>query len=227
MDLNFPIEGALFDMDGLLLDTERLFMQGFVELTRPLEISTHAAQAFFETLVGTSSQVTTARLVEFLPDGVDVSQFDADWRALHRDNVANGVPVKHFVPEILSGLRNEGVPMAVVTSTHSDAAHHHLKKAGLFDFFDAVVAGDDVSANKPDPEPYVMGASRIGVDAKNCAAFEDSDLGTQAATRAGCHTYQIPDLRPKQSPLMELGQFVVKDLQEAADHLWGRAQALP
>jgi beta-phosphoglucomutase-like phosphatase (HAD superfamily) len=109
--------------------------------------------------------------------------------------------------------------MAVVTSTHGVSARAKLSKAGILDYFELVKAGDEVSANKPDPAPYLEAALALGVPANDCVAFEDSDLGTTAAKRAGCRTFQIPDLRPKDQPLPVLGQEVAADLGEAAAKL--------
>ena len=206
----------LFDMDGLLLDTERMFMQAFVTLTSEIGIAAERAEAFFATLVGSSSAHTTARLVEFLPEGIDFAAFDQAWRSLHRENARAGLPVKAHAREILTAIRATQIPVAVVTSTHAETAHHHLDQAGLLPFFETVCAGDEVAANKPDPAPYLEAARRLGVAASDCVAFEDSDMGTTAAVRAGCYTFQVPDLRPADQPLPNLGQVIVPDLGEAA-----------
>lgn len=213
--LNSPA-AYLFNMGGLLLDTERMFLSAFVTLTDDLMIARDEAEAFFGRLVGTSSQHTTAQLHRFLPKSTDVAVFDQRWRELHKENVANGVPVKPYAVDVLQTIRAKNLPMAVVTSTHGPAAQHHLEVAGLLQFFVTVCTGNEVAANKPDPEPYLEGARRLGVDPMHCVAFEDSDLGTTAAVRAGCFTVQIPDLRPPNTPLPDLGQLVAQDLGHAA-----------
>ena len=205
----------LFDMDGLLLDTERLFMQSFLALTEGIGIKRAAAEPFFLSLVGTSAAVTGRRLTEFLPATVTASEFEANWRKRHAENVASGVPLKDHVTEVLKALRGQGARLAVVTSTGGKDARHHLQHAGIFEYFEQVKAGDEVSVNKPDPAPYREAAEALGVDPKDCVAFEDSDLGTQAAVAAGCLTYQIPDLRPAGKALPDLGQKVRPNLRAA------------
>ncbi|TCL09361.1 HAD superfamily hydrolase (TIGR01509 family) [Shimia isoporae] len=226
MALNFPIKGALFDMDGLLLDSERLFMETLVQSTEPIGISKEDTEAFFVTLVGTSNKETSKHLSSFLPNHVEVTIFEAEWRNLYRARVEEGVPVKPHVRPLLIGLQGAGIPMCVVTSTVSRVAQKKLSKAGLDEFFRGVVAGDEVIANKPDPEPYLRGAAVLGLEASECAAFEDSDVGTTAARRAGCLTYQVPDLRPAGVALPNLDQYVVKDLREAGCHLGVLSKAL-
>ena len=159
--------------------------------------------------------MTGRRLTEFLPATVTASEFEANWRKRHAENVASGVPLKDHVPEVLEALRGQGARMAVVTSTYGEPARQHLQHAGIFEYFEQVKAGDEVSANKPDPAPYREAAEALGVDPKDFVAFEDSDLGTQAAVAAGCLTYQIPDLRPAGKALPDLGQKVRPNLRAA------------
>lgn len=206
----------LFDMDGLLLDTERLFMQPFVEIAVREGISKLEAEAFFIGLVGTSNTVTSQRLKAFLPEHLDAVAFEAEWRERYDMLVQNGVPLRPYVLEVLEALKHKGARMAVVTSTNGASARAKLKKTGLFEFFEVIKAGDEVSANKPDPAPYLEAAAALGVNAKDCVAFEDSDTGTTAAVQAGCYTFQIPDLRPVGQPFPDLEQEIEQDLAKAA-----------
>lgn len=205
-------------MDGLLLDTERLFMEALVTVSRPLGLDEGEVRAFFLTLVGTSVQKTTQRLAEFLPDGVDVAAFDQTWRAANAAQRQGPVPLRPTVGQVIPALAASGHRMAVVTSTKRAPALDHLRSAGLLDHFEIIVGGDEVSANKPDPAPYLQAARALGVDPTRCAAFEDSDLGTQAAVAAGCVTTQIPDLRPD-VPMPALGQRRATDLRGAVTAL--------
>lgn len=215
----FSPKAFLFDMDGLLLDTERLFMKSFVEMAADYDVPADKAEAFFITLVGSSADKTTGALEAFFPAPFDLTAFDTEWRKRHAKNIAKGLPIKPFAKELLTALKATGKPIGLVTSTKEQPAHHHLKLTGLFDFFDTIVAGDKVAATKPDPTPYLTGAANLGVAATDCVAFEDSDTGTTAATRAGCLTFQVPDLRPVDKPLPDLGQIVVENLGEAAKRL--------
>lgn len=219
----------LFDMDGLLLDTERMFLDAFVDLSSEIGIDIGRADQFFRTLVGTSSHVTSQRLKTFLSPHTDPAAFEDKWRDTHRQNVEQSIPVKPHVFDLLEAIGATGVPMAVVTSTNAEPASHHLEHAGLLSFFATVCAGDEVSENKPHPMPYLTAAERLQMDATQCIAFEDSDLGTTAATRAGCYTFQVPDLRPLDQPLPELGQTVVNSLREAGQEigLLDRAMTTP
>lgn len=206
-------------MDGLLLDTERAFLESFVTVCAPLGILRAQAEPFFLGLVGVSSATTTGRLSAFLPGGVDVAEFDRTWRDEHARGLQKGMPLRPDVAEVIPALHAAGHRMAVVTSTHRVHADHHLERGGLHHYFERIIPGDEVPANKPDPAPYVTAAKVLGVDPARCAAFEDSDTGTRAAVAAGCITTQIPDLRPAHVPLPDLGQHVADDLSSAVRQL--------
>ncbi|CUJ26313.1 HAD family hydrolase [Cognatishimia activa] len=206
----------LFDMDGLLLDTERLFMVPFVEMAVREGIQRGEAEAFYLRLIGTSSSVTSERLKVFLPAHLNATEFEQEWRERYEQLLEGGVPLRPHSRDVLSALKRNGARMAVVTSTHGASARKKLQQAELIDFFEVVKAGDEVSANKPDPAPYLEAAAALGVCASECVAFEDSDTGTTAAVRAGCHTFQIPDLRPVGQPFPELEQEIEQDLAKAA-----------
>lgn len=208
-------EAYLFDMDGLLLDSERVAMSSFLDTVVPKGIALVEAEPFFLTLVGTSAATTNAMLLEFLPAALKPAEIIEEWRAKFDASIAAHLPVKHGVAEVLAGLAGQGARMAVVTSTRGDRARHHLEVADLLGHVEFVLGGDEVRATKPDPAPYLQAAERLGVDPRRCAAFEDSDRGIAAAVVAGCHAVQVPDLRPHGKPLPDLGQMVAGTLAEA------------
>lgn len=215
-DLNFDPapKGYLFDMDGLLLDTERVGLQAFLTVCEGYGIARVEAEPFFLSLIGGSQKVNAAKAEAYLAGRADVMRFGAEWNAQKHALMQADVPLRPYVREVIEGLSASGMRMAVVTSTLRDAAQHELKRAAILQHFVAVIAGDEVTANKPDPAPYLQGAAALGLDPKDCAAFEDSDTGITAAMRAGCRAVQIPDLRPD-VPLPDLGQMVARNLKEA------------
>ncbi|MEO9827328.1 MAG: HAD family phosphatase [Paracoccaceae bacterium] len=209
-------KAALFDMDGLLLDTERVGMDVFRTLMAAYDVTAQASDTLYRNVVGTSFANTRARVIEAVPH-VDIDAMDADWAAGVEAAMAKAVPLRPRVLETLSALHEKRVPMAVVTTTRTPRARHHLERAGLLPFFVDVIGFDRVSAPKPDPAPYTMGAQVVGFDPGHCAAFEDSDPGVHSATAAGCTVWQIPDLRPKDRAFPLLGQSIATDLREAVE----------
>lgn len=211
--------GFLFDMDGLLLDTERVCRKAFVATTQQFDAASDTDATFYLTLVGSSFARTQVMLKEYLPNHVDTERFDTEWHANLRARLESDVPVKPHVAEVLAELTEHGHRMAVVTSTHKKNALRHLDKAGLLKHFEYVTGGDEVSENKPHPAPYLETAERLGLGIQNCFAFEDSDFGITAAVNSGALATQIPDLRPADRPLPTLGQKVAPDLRKAMEGL--------
>lgn len=206
--------GLLFDMDGLLLDTERVAMETFCKLVAPFGMESDVAGPLFLTMVGSSARQTTQTIAAHFPK-LDIASFRGDWETAFLAEIANDVPLKSGVAETIARLAEAGRVMAVVTSTQTHHARMELERAGLLEAFVDVVGGDMVSANKPDPAPYLDGAALIGREPSSCVAFEDSDLGTTSAVRAGCTVWQIPDLRPADTPFPDLGQNFARSLPEA------------
>jgi HAD superfamily hydrolase (TIGR01509 family) len=118
--------------------------------------------------------------------------------------MADAVPVKAGVPELLAELKARGIPMAVATSSRAAHALGHLGTAGLLEMFGAVVTRDDVTHPKPNPEPYLTAALRLGVAPADCVAIEDSQTGVRAAHGAGMQCVMVPDLVPPTEDLRGL-----------------------
>ena len=209
----------LFDMDGLLLDTERLYQSAFCAALRDQGLARDTDAAFFLTLVGSSHTMTEAAVRAYVPSHADLSQLFDGWRDHATQLLAKDVPVKSGVADNLARLQSMGAQMGVVTSTHHNHAVENLDRAGLLAFFSFVKGGDQVTANKPEPAPYLEGAAEFGIPADQCFAFEDSDRGITSAIRAGCRAVQIPDLRPPHTPFPDLGQHIAEDLGDALRHL--------
>ncbi|SNT10690.1 HAD family hydrolase [Tropicimonas sediminicola] len=210
-----PGAGAalLFDMDGLLLDTERPVFEVFVEEARALGLED--AESFGLSMVGLSSSICQRLLRDYLPAEIGLERFRERWDAGVRARLAGGIPLKPGVAEVLERLTGAGWSMVVVTSTRTVTARSHLGEAGLLDHFLDVVGGDAVPANKPDPAPYLIGAERAGAHSRDCLAFEDSDAGVASALAAGCEVHQIPDIRPPDRPVPQRGQAVHRTLTDA------------
>ncbi|MEM9855601.1 MAG: HAD family phosphatase [Pseudomonadota bacterium] len=210
--------GLLFDMDGLLFDTERVGERAFVEISAPLGMDEAAARAQYRFFVGGSSKDTNARLEALFPNA-DSEALQQEWIKAFERGLQFGVPLRPTVGEIVPALAKAGYRMAVVTSSWRAHARHNLAQTGLDAFFEGVVAGDDVTAMKPDPEPYLKGAALLGHAPEACIAFEDSDPGITAAMGAGCVGVQIPDLRPPEKPFPDLGQRFAATLEDAVMEL--------
>lgn len=208
------LQGALFDMDGLLLDTERLGMGVFISILADWGMSAVDAEALYRGCVGKSLERGQQEILKAVP-GADVGLIDQRWHEGLDAAFAQAIRLRPTVRETLARLGASGLPMAVVTTTKTHRAGHHLEQAGLLYHLVDVIGRDRVDRPKPAPDPYLMGAAALGLLPDACAAFEDSDTGTLAAVAAGCAVWQIPDLRPADMPLPKLGQHPADDLASA------------
>lgn len=184
------IDAILFDLDGTLIDTESVAlltgMQAFAAMGFAVD------DAFMHRLVGVDLPTAAGIIGAALPL-LDQSGLQKHWREGFVAAINRDLPLK---PGALALLSHRLRPMAIVTSSGQDEAHHKIGLTGLGPYFDTVVTLADVTSPKPAPEPYVLAARRMGVLPSRCLVFEDSETGAEAAHRAGCIVVQVPDVAP-------------------------------
>ena len=210
-------KAVLFDMDGLLIDSERQFFKSFLQTCAEFDLS-NMQQVFYD-CIGLRSADSAVVLQKALGHLVDLAAFNAAWDDRAEQQRSKSIPLKSGAQELLSLLQSAGIPRVVATSTRTQHALHHLQKAGIYDLVTHVVGGDQVSLGKPEPEIYLKAAATAGFDAQDCAAFEDSDPGTLAAVRSGAATVQVPDLKPPSQKTLALGHVVAHDLLTGAEKI--------
>jgi HAD superfamily hydrolase (TIGR01509 family) len=216
---------VVFDMDGLLLDTEALYrtaiMGACAELGFPMNDELHLS------LVGCPLDANRIQLERAFGPGFPFEAYVASYRGKFAALAVDGIPTRPGAPELLAYLTEAGVPMAVATSTGRPAALKHLTQAGFLDRFRAVVARDDVSCGKPDPEVFLTAAQRLGVDPSLCLALEDSHNGVRAASSAGMMTVMVPDLLAPTPEMERLCVAVSPDLHAVQAMLQHRLETVP
>ncbi|PZG37418.1 hydrolase [Spongiactinospora gelatinilytica] len=189
------LPGAVFfDMDGLLVDTEKVWFEVEAEVMKRLGGSWGPEDQ--EHLVGGSLPSTVAYMLK--TSGADTEPAEvASWMlaGMTARLREGGVEMMPGAAALLRSVRATGVPMALVTSSARAVAEVCLDAIGRH-FFDHVVTGDDVSRTKPDPEPYRLAVALAAVEARRCVVLEDSPNGVTSATAAGCRVVAVPSLLP-------------------------------
>jgi HAD superfamily hydrolase (TIGR01509 family) len=205
-----PFQAVIFDMDGTLLDTESVFKTIVFEVCT--ELGFEMTDAVHMSMVGGSHENTNRLLIESYGVAFPYALFDERCRVIMRERSHSGVPVKPGARELVTELRQRGIPTAVATSSRNPHAQHHLGAAGLLEMFETIVTRDDVVNPKPHPEPYLTAARRLGIDPLKCLALEDSHSGVRAAHAAGMQTVMVPDLVHPSEEIRALGIAVMESL---------------
>lgn len=196
-----PVKGAIFDQDGLLFDTERVFEQAWLDTGKAFGLPMTLEIAHRMSGRGRRELVRVAR--DAFP-GVDAEAFVERVHTLAADvQLATAPVLKPGVREILCACRARGVRTAVASSSMRRLVDHNLAAAGLTEFFDVIVTGRDVRNGKPAPDIFLLAARRLGLPPADCVVFEDALPGVEAALAAGCRPVMIPDRVPPPADLAE------------------------
>ncbi|MDF2152907.1 HAD family phosphatase [Vibrio sp. CAU 1672] len=209
-------QAAIFDMDGLLLDTERVCMRIFKEACQVQALPFH--EEIYLSIIGRNSAGIETIFRQAYGD--DLDRLQAEWRTRYDAVVKHqAIPVKQGVVELLEWLKSQNIPMAVATSTASEVAQKKLELAGLKHYFDHLTTGCEVTHGKPDPEIYLLAASRLNIEPTKCLAFEDSNNGVRAAVAADMITFQIPDLVSPCEEIKGFGHAIMHSMHDVLDKL--------
>jgi len=211
------IRGVLFDMDGLLLDSERLYLQAFREACEAH--GQEMREAVWLRCIGTTDAVSRQILADGFGPDFPLDAVLGDWRQRFVALQSQGIEPKPQVAELLSALHAWQVPMGLVTSTGRSLAGLKLYQARLGEYFTIRVCGGEARASKPDPAPYVLGCKLLGLPAAECLVLEDSANGVRAAAAAGAQVVQVPDLVPPSPEILALGHTVHNSLADTLEML--------
>jgi HAD superfamily hydrolase (TIGR01509 family) len=185
------IWAVLFDLDGLMLDSEPVYRAAWQEAARDLGYG--ISDELYLGLLGRTNEDGEAILVETFGAGFPVVRFRERWARLWRDRIRrNGVTTKPGLTELLGFLDARGIPKVVATSSAREDAL--LGLGALAGRFDAIVSGEEVRAGKPFPDIFLEAAARVRVPPTRCLVLEDSEAGVTAAYAAGTTVIMVPDL---------------------------------
>jgi len=217
--VSFPrrVEGVVFDMDGLLLDTEIVYRAAMIEAGQVFGIG--FTGEIYAAMVGKTTPECGVMLRELFGETFPVqSYFERVWADVE-DLLEAETRLKAGVIEILDFLDDRGLPRGIATSNGKPAVERYLGRFNLLPRFNAVVAHHDVTRHKPHPDPYLEAARRIGVDPLACLALEDSHPGVRAAHAAGMMTVMVPDILDPNEEMHEKCVHIADSLHHVLDLL--------
>jgi len=205
-----PIEAVLFDMDGLLVDTESVYREAVAAEAaargHPLPLS------LLLQMPGLPEHACDELAGRHFGQNVDVSAYSAGVTRRVTEMVKAGVAVKDGVVELLDLLDQKRLPRAIVTSSSHETVEGHLAFTGILPRFDAVIAQGDYDKGKPHPAPFLRGAEVLAKDPARCLVLEDSYNGVRAAHAAGMITVMVPDLLDATDEMRNLCHAIVNTL---------------
>ena len=210
-EVAFMIKAVLFDMDGVLFDTEIVMKEGWQKAARELNFT--LTEEHLSQMRGSALPRSRKLFEEWFHGKVTYDEGRAIRTAYLNDYIRrNGVPEKPGLHEFLSWLKEHSIKVAVATSTTRRVAEDYWKQSGIDQYIDASVCGDEVINSKPDPEIFLKAASLLKVPIAACIVAEDSINGLKAARAAGAISCMIPDLTPYTKELFPFCDYVSPSL---------------
>ena len=186
-------QAAVFDMDGLLLDTEKVAMQAFRDACEYLSLP--MLEDVYLKIIGCNAEGIKNIICAGYGPSLNYPQLRTEWmRYYHAVVEHQAIPKKEGVIALLNWLKAENIPVAVATSSERKQALIKLELSGLSDYFEHMSTGCEVEHGKPAPDIFLLAAKRLNIAPEKCIAFEDSNNGVRAAVAAKMQVYQIPDL---------------------------------
>lgn len=212
------MKAVVFDMDGVLFDTERLCMDGWKKVARDQGIE--GMEEVSIQCIGRNGHDTKAYVLEKMGQDFPYDQFRnqvSEW--FWKEIEQKGLPIKPGVNKLLQLLQEKGFRIGLASSTKRESVMAHLEQAKLTGFFSVVVTGDMVTHSKPQPDIYLLACERLGVSPKEAYAIEDSPNGIRSAYAAGMKPVMVPDLIAPDKEMRDLSFLICGDLPEFTEYL--------
>lgn len=207
------MNAVIFDMDGLMFDTERVFVQAWDYAGEKMGIG----KAGYMTLKTMGMSLAMSREIWLAEFGdryneEELRKYSREYREEYYSK--NKVPVKKGLYVLLAYLKEKGYKLAVASSSPKHEVEHHLKDAGVYEYFQVLACGDMVNKSKPEPDIFLLACEGLNEAPENCIALEDSRNGIRSAYRAGCRPIMVPDLMQPDEEITKMLWTKCEDLEE-------------
>lgn len=211
---------VIFDMDGLMLDTERLAPAAWADAARALDVDFD--MGLLPAMIGRNAVDCRALLIERHGPRFPADDLMHAWGVAYDAIIErDGIDLKPGLLELFAWLEREGIPKSVATSTRRERARAKLTQTGIVDRFVALTGGDEIARGKPAPDIFLLAAQRMGHAPADIVVLEDSEPGVRAALAAGMTPIMVPDLAPPPPEILARGVLVLESLAQVPRALNG------
>ena len=212
------IKAVIFDMDGLMIDSERVTFECYQERLKDMNLTMD--EEFYKTLLGKPIKGIYQRFYDVYGNDFPIQNVIQDVHQLMAERFeTEGVPVKKGLVELLHYLKDNNYKTIVATSSNRDRVDKILAQAKITEFFDDSICGDEVTKGKPNPEVFLKSCQKLGVNVDEAIVLEDSEAGIQASYDANIKVICIPDMKYPEKQYEEKTFKILKDLTEVTVYL--------
>ena len=212
------IKAIIFDMDGLMIDSERVTFECYQERLKDMNLTMD--EEFYKTLLGKPIKGIYQRFYDVYGNDFPIENVIQDVHQLMAERFeTEGVPVKKGLVELLHYLKDNNYKTIVATSSNRDRVDKILAQAKITEFFDDSICGDEVTKGKPNPEVFLKSCQKLGVNVDESIVLEDSEAGIQASYDANIKVICIPDMKYPEKQYEEKTFKILKDLTEVTAYL--------
>jgi HAD superfamily hydrolase (TIGR01509 family) len=224
MTLPRIVKAVVFDMDGLLVDSETVIFRAMEQASA--DIGRVMPFAIFQRMVGLQDADSDRIVVEHFGAGFDLQAWSDAVRTHAQEEMEAGVALKAGVEEILDYLAVAKIPCAIATSSGRRAVERSLGRRGLTSRFGAIISRELQTKGKPHPQPFLKAAEALGIEPTDCLALEDSHNGVRAASAAGMMTIMVPDMLDPTEEMRTLTIRIAHDLHEVRELLEAQVRSI-
>ncbi|MCQ2531613.1 MAG: HAD family phosphatase [Saccharofermentans sp.] len=210
------MKAVVFDMDGVIFDTESAVIEVWKEVAQRHGIPNIVD--FCTDCIGINAVATKKKFIERYGDKYSYEEIRAEKTGIIRERFRKGeIDIKPGAENILRTLKENGIKVALASSTREEAVREELTLMNLIQYFDEIVTGDMVTRSKPAPDIFLMACEKLGVKPEEAAGIEDSFNGIRSCHDAGLFTIMVPDLLQPTDEIEALADVVVTDLNKALE----------
>ena len=218
MNRNILYKAVVFDMDGVIFDSERAIMQCWKEVASRHNIPD--IEKAILACTGTTMVRTREIMLNLYGADFPYDEYARESSAIFHSRYDGGrLPMKQGVKELLTFLKERGKKIALASSTRQQVVTDELRDAGIIEYFDRIICGDMVSRSKPAPDIFLKACEELNISPSDSYAIEDSYNGIRAAHAGGLHPIMVPDLLPADEEMHSLAEIVLPNLTSIMEYL--------